>query len=156
MTGAWANKPISLYGRNSASGTYGYFKKKALFKGDYKDSVKEQPGSASVVLGVTEDKAGIGYSGIGYKTSGVKAISLSKEEGGTKYEPNYSNVMNGKYPLGRMLYVNVVKEPNRPLPTLVKEFLKYVLSKEGQEIVIKDGYLPLTAEIVKQQLALLD
>lgn len=156
LTGAWANKPISLYGRNSASGTYGYFKKKALFKGDYKDSVKEQPGSASVVLGVTEDKAGIGYSGIGYKTSGVKAISLSKKEGGTKYEPNYANVMNGKYPLGRMLYVNVVKEPNKPLPTLVKEFLKYVLSKEGQEIVIKDGYLPLTAEIVKQQLALLD
>lgn len=156
LTGAWANKPISLYGRNSASGTYGYFKKKALFKGDYKDSVKEQPGSASVVLGVTEDKAGIGYSGIGYKTSGVKAIALSKTEGGTKYEPNYANVMNGKYPLGRMLYVNVVKEPNKPLPTLVKEFLKFVLSKEGQEIVIKDGYLPLTAEIVKQQLALLD
>lgn len=156
LTGRWANKPISLYGRNSASGTYGYFKKKALFKGDYKDSVKEQPGSASVVLGVTEDKAGIGYSGIGYKTSGVKAIALSKKEGGTMYEPNYANVMNGKYPLGRMLYVNVVKEPNKPLPTLVKEFLKFVLSKEGQEIVIKDGYLPLTAEIVKQQLALLD
>ncbi|MBN1958334.1 MAG: phosphate ABC transporter substrate-binding protein [Desulfuromonadales bacterium] len=156
LKGEWANKPISLYGRNSASGTYGYFKGKALFKGDYKDSVKEQPGSASVVLGVTEDKAGIGYSGIGYKTSGVKAISLSKEKGGTAYEPNYANVMNGKYPLGRMLYINVVKEPNKPLPTLVKEFLKYALSKEGQEIVIKDGYLPLTAEIVKQQLALLD
>lgn len=156
LSGTWANKPISLYGRNSASGTYGYFKKKALFKGDYKDSVKEQPGSASVVLGVTEDKAGIGYSGIGYKTSGVKAIALSKKKGGTKYEPNYANVMNGKYPLGRMLYVNVVKEPNKPLPTLVKEFLKFVLSKEGQEIVIKDGYLPLTAEIVQEQLALLD
>lgn len=156
LTGEWANKPLSLYGRNSASGTYGYFKGKALFKGDYKDTVKEQPGSASVVLGVTEDKAGVGYSGIGYKTSGVKAISLSKKDGGTKYEPNYANVMNGKYPLGRMLYVNVAKEPNKPLPTLVKEFLKFVLSKEGQAIVIKDGYLPLTAEIVEQQLALLD
>ncbi len=156
LSGTWANKPISLYGRNSASGTYGYFKKKALFKGDYKDSVKEQPGSASVVLGVTEDKAGIGYSGIGYKTSGVKAIALSKKKDGTKYAPNYANVMNGKYPLGRMLYVNVVKEPNKPLPTLVKEFLKFVLSREGQEIVIKDGYLPLTAEIVQKQLALLD
>ncbi|MDX2493687.1 MAG: phosphate ABC transporter substrate-binding protein [Desulfuromusa sp.] len=156
LKGEWANKPISLYGRNSASGTYGYFKGKALFKGDYKDTVKEQPGSASVVLGVTEDKSGIGYSGIGYKTSGVKAIALGKRDGDTQYEPNYANVMNGKYPLGRLLYVNVVKEPNKPLPTLVKEFLKFVLSKEGQEIVIKDGYLPLTAEIVKQQLALLD
>ncbi|PLX80390.1 MAG: phosphate-binding protein [Desulfuromonas sp.] len=156
LKGEWANKPISLYGRNSASGTYGYFKKHALFKGDYKDSVKEQPGSASVVLGVTEDKAGIGYSGIGYKTSGVKAIALGKKDGDKQYEPSYENVLQGKYPLGRLLYINVVKEPNRPLPKLVEEFLKFVLSKEGQEIVVKDGYLPLTAEVAKKQLALLD
>lgn len=156
LTGEWANKQISLYGRNSASGTYGYFKKHALFKGDYKDSVKEQPGSASVVLGVTEDKAGIGYSGIGYRTSGVKAISLSKKNGEQQYAPTYENVMHGKYPLGRMLYINVAKEPNKPLPTLVKEFLKFVLSKEGQKIVVKDGYLPLTAKLAKQQLALFD
>jgi phosphate transport system substrate-binding protein len=156
LTGEWANKPVSLYGRNSASGTYGYFKSKALFKGDYKDTVKEQPGSASVVLGVTEDKAGAGYSGIGYRTSGVKAIALGKKDGDTQYEPNYENVLNGKYPLGRLLYIYVAKEPNRPLPTLVKEFLKYALSKEGQEIVVKDGYLPLTAAVAKKQLALLD
>ncbi|MEN8686950.1 MAG: phosphate ABC transporter substrate-binding protein [Desulfuromonadales bacterium] len=155
LTGDWAQMPISLYGRNSASGTYGYFKSKALFKGDYKDTVKEQPGSASVVLGVTEDKGGLGYSGIGYKTSGVKAIALSKK-GGEAYEPNYDNVLSGKYPLGRLLYVYVVKEPNKPLPKLVKEFLKFVLSKEGQEIVIKDGYLPLTAEVAAKQAALLD
>jgi len=156
LKGEWANKPVSLYGRNSASGTYGYFKKHALFKGDYKDTVKEQPGSASVVLGVTEDKGGIGYSGIGYKTSGVKAIALSKKNGEKTFEPNYDNVMHGKYPLGRMLYINVAKEPNKPLPTLVKEFLKFALSKEGQQIVVKDGYLPLTAAIAKKQLALLD
>ena len=156
LTGEWANKPVSLYGRNSASGTYGYFKKKALFKGDYKDTVKEQPGSASVVLGVTEDKGGVGYSGIGYKTSGVKAIALGKKDGDNQYEPNYENVLNGKYPLGRLLYIYVAKEPNKQLPTLVKEFLKYALSKEGQEIVVKDGYLPLTAEVAKKQLALLD
>ena len=155
LTGEWSNKPISLYGRNSASGTYGYFKDKALFKGDYKDTVKEQPGSASVVLGVTEDKGGLGYSGIGYKTSGVKAIALSKK-GGEAYEPSYDNVLSGKYPLGRLLYVYVAKEPNKPMPKLVKEFLKFVLSKEGQEIVIKDGYLPLTAEVAAQQAALLD
>jgi phosphate transport system substrate-binding protein len=155
LSGDWANMPISLYGRNSASGTYGYFKSKALFKGDYKDTVKEQPGSASVVLGVTEDKGGLGYSGIGYKTSGVKAIALSKK-GGEAYEPSYDNVLSGKYPLGRLLYVYVAKEPNKPMPKLVKEFLKFVLSKEGQEIVIKDGYLPLTAEVAAQQAALLD
>ena len=155
LSGDWASMPISLYGRNSASGTYGYFKEKALFKGDFKDTVKEQPGSASVVLGVTEDKGGMGYSGIGYKTSGVKAIALSKK-GGEAYEPTYENVLSGKYPLGRLLYIYVAKEPNKPLPKLVKEFLKFALSKEGQEIVLKDGYLPLTAEVAAQQMALLD
>jgi phosphate transport system substrate-binding protein len=155
LKGEYAMMPISIYGRNSASGTYGYFKKHALFKGDYKDTVKEQPGSASVVQSVTEDKGGIGYSGIGYKTSGVKAIALSKKDGDTAYEPTYENVLNGKYPLGRMLYIYVVKKPNEPLPKLVEEFLRFVLSKEGQKIVVKDGYLPLPAKVAEQQLEML-
>ncbi|WP_256502072.1 PstS family phosphate ABC transporter substrate-binding protein [Desulfuromonas sp. KJ2020] len=154
VTGSLANMPISLYGRNSASGTYGYFKDHALFKGDYKDIVKEQPGSASVVLSVTEDKSGIGYSGIGYLTSGVKAIALS-EKGGPAYEPTYENVLSGKYPLGRMLYLYVAKKPNEPLPKMLEEFIKFVLSKEGQEVVVKDGYLPLPAKAAQQQLDLL-
>lgn len=151
LKGEYATMPISVYGRNSASGTYGYFKKHALFKGDYKDSVKEQPGSASVVQSITEDKGSIGYSGIGYKTSGVKAIALSKKDGETAYPPTYENVLQGKYPLGRMLYVYVVKKPNEPLPKLVEEFIRFVLSKEGQKIVVKDGYLPLPAKIAEQQ-----
>lgn len=153
LKGSWASQPLSLYGRNSASGTYGYFKEHALFKGDYKDQVKEQPGSASVVLSVTEDRAGIGYSGIGYKTSGVRAIALSEKDGAPAYVPSYENVLAGKYPLGRMLYLYVAKKPNEPLPKLVEEFLKYVLSKEGQEVVVKDGYLPLPAKVVEDQLA---
>ena len=156
MSADWKKRNIQIYGRNSVSGTYGYFKKKALCKGDYKNNVNEQPGSASVVQSVSTSLNGIGYSGIGYKTSGVKAIALGKKKDDAQYEPTYANVMAGKYPLGRMLYINVVKEPNRPLPTLVKEFLKFALSKEGQEIVIKDGYLPLTADLVKKELAKLD
>ncbi len=140
----WRNKPISMYGRNSASGTYGYFKKKALCKGDYKDTVKEQPGSASVVQGITEDLAGIGYSGIGYKTSGVKAVQLAKRVGRCA-APSLENVISGRYPLGRYLYLYVNKQPNKSLDPLRKEFLFYVLSKEGQRIVVKDGYLPLPA-----------
>ena len=155
VKGSLANMPISLYGRNSASGTYGFFKENALYKGDFKDTVKEQPGSASVVLGVTEDKTAMGYSGIGYKTSGVKAIALSAKDGQPAYEPNYENVLTGKYPLGRLLYLYVAKEPNKPLPPLVKEFLTFVLSKEGQEVVVKDGYLPLTAAVASKQLELL-
>ncbi|HAD05212.1 MAG: phosphate-binding protein [Desulfuromonadales bacterium GWD2_61_12] len=156
LTGSLGARPLSIYGRNSASGTYGFFKEHALKKGDYKDTVKEQPGSASVVLGVTEDLAGIGYSGIGYKTSGVKALALGEKPGAKIYAPTYENVLEGKYPLGRLLYIYVAKKPNQPLSPLVKEFLKYALSQEGQEIVVKDGYLPLTAEIAKKQLDILE
>jgi len=147
LAGAWASSPISLYGRNSASGTYGFFKKKALCRGDYKDTVKEQPGSASVVQGISEDKNGVGYSGIGYTTSGVWTVPLAKK-GIRHVEPAYENVLGGKYPLARFLYVYVNKEPNKPLDPLVQEFLKFVLSKEGQEIVVKDGYYPMSAALV--------
>ena len=155
LKGKFARLPLSLFGRNSASGTYGYFKKHALFKGDYKDSVKEQPGSASVVLAVTEDLGGVGYSGIGYRTSGVRAVPLAKKTGDKAYEPTYANVLSGKYPLGRMLYLNVAKKPHQPLPKVVAEFIRFALSKEGQQIVVKDGYLPLPAKIAAQQLALI-
>ena len=153
LTGKWQQAPMSLYGRNSASGTYGYFKEKALFKGDYKDSVKEQPGSASVVMGVTEDENGIGYSGIGYMTSGVKPLALSKKKGEAAHEANYENVLSGSYPLSRTLFIYVAKEPNKPLPPQTAEFLKYLLSKAGQEIVVKDGYLPLPAKVIEKELA---
>lgn len=151
LRGEWANRPISTYGRNSASGTYGYFKKKALFKGDYKNTVKEQPGSASVVQGVTEDRFGIGYSGIGYKTSGVRAVPLVKK-GNAYKEAVIENVLNGSYPLARFLYVYINKKPGKPLDPLILEFVKYILSKEGQEVVIKDGYIPLPASIIEQEL----
>lgn len=152
----WTALPLSLYGRNSASGTYAFFKETALYKGDFKDSVKEQPGSASVVMGISEDKQGIGYSGIGYTTSGVRALAIAKNDGAEAYEPTYENVLSGKYPLGRMLYVYIAKSPNEPLSPITREFLRYVLSKAGQEVVVKDGYLPLPAKLAEKQLALLD
>jgi phosphate transport system substrate-binding protein len=142
--------PISMYGRNSASGTYGYFKEHTLCKGDYKDSVKEQPGSASVVQGVTEDKGAIGYSGIGYVTSGVKPLKLGMKPGECAV-PNLTNVLNKTYPLGRFLYIYVNKKPNEALDPLRLEFLKYVLSQEGQQVVVKDGYDPLPANIDAEQ-----
>lgn len=152
---AISQHPISIYGRNSASGTYGYFKKHALFKGDYKDSVKEQPGSSSVVMAITEDEAGIGYSGIGYKTSGVKVLKLSKK-GGEPVDASAENVFTKKYPLGRMLLIYVDKQPNQKMNKTVEEFMRYILSKEGQEIVVKGGYIPLPAKLVDKQLEVLN
>lgn len=147
LTGAWADRDIQIFGRNSVSGTYGYFKKVALFKGDYKNSVNEQPGSASVVQSVSTSLNGIGYSGIGYKTSSVRAIPLAKEEGGEMIAATPDNAATGKYPLSRFLYVYVNKEPNKPLAPLEREFVKMVLSKMGQEVVVKDGYVPLPAKV---------
>jgi len=156
MKDDWANRPISLYGRNSASGTYGFFKEHALFKGDFKDQVKEQPGSASVVQGVSEDRFGIGYSGIGYKTSGVIALPLAKNEKDTFHSADYENVLSGKYPLARFLNIYINKSPNDPLNPLLKEFLKFVFSYEGQDVVIKDGYLPLPKKVVDEELKKLE
>ncbi len=152
LTGDWARKPISLYGRNSASGTYGFFKSTALKKGDYKDTVKEQPGSASVVQGITEDMAGIGYSGIGYRTSGVKIVPLAAKPGEPTIAGEYENVVKGDYPLGRFLNLYIVQEPGKPLDPIVREFVRFIFSKEGQEIVVKDGYYPLTAEVCAEEL----
>jgi phosphate transport system substrate-binding protein len=153
LTGDWANRPISLYGRNAASGTYGFFREFALKNGDYKDTVKEQPGSASVVQGVTEDRFGIGYSGIGYKTSGVKVVPIAETEKGPFSDGSYEDVTSGKYPLWRFLYIYANKAPNRPLDPLVGEFLKLVYSKEGQEAVVKDGYMPLSAKLAQAETA---
>ncbi|MBL8112862.1 MAG: phosphate ABC transporter substrate-binding protein [Acidobacteria bacterium] len=152
LTGEWAKKPISIYGRNSASGTYGYFKEVALSGGDYRSNVKEQPGSSSVVQGIAEDKFAIGYSGIGYTTSGVKSLKLSETDGGEAFGESYENVLSKKYPLSRYLYVYVNKAPNKPLDPLVGEYLRYILSKEGQEIVVKDGYFPIPAKVVTEEL----
>lgn len=149
LSGAWASRPFSLYGRNSASGTYGMFKEIALKKGDYKDTVKEQPGSSSVVQGVASDVGGIGYSGIGYKTSGVKAIAIGEDDKNL-YEPSMENSLAGDYPLARFLYVYVNKKPNDPLDQLTLEFIKFVLSKTGQEIVVKDGYYPLPSAVADE------
>jgi phosphate transport system substrate-binding protein len=156
LTDSWKELPVSAYGRNAASGTYAYFKEHVLGKGDFKDTVKEQPGSAAVINGVAKDRAGIGYSGIGYKTSEVRAVAISKDAKTKPAEPSFENALNGSYPLGRTLYIYVAKKPGEPLPPLVKEFLKYVLSKEGQEIVVKDGYGQLPTRTIEKNLKGLD
>lgn len=152
LTGSLADQSIQLFGRNSVSGTYGYFKSVALCKGDYKNSVNEQPGSASVVQSVSTSINGIGYSGIGYKTASVRALPLSRE--GTDYvAATPENATNGTYPLARFLYVYVNKKPGQELAPLEREFVKLVLSRVGQEVVVKDGYIPLPLKVVEKQMA---
>lgn len=151
LTGDWANRPISLYGRNSASGTYGFLKEHALAKGDFRATVKEQPGSSSVVLGIAGDLYALGYSGIGYASAGVRALPLGEAEE-SLFDATPENAINGDYPLARFLVIYVNKKPGQPMDLLTQEFLAYVLSKAGQEIVVKDGYFPLPAQVVAEEL----
>lgn len=156
VKGQLKDKSLQLYGRNSVSGTYGYFKTVALCKGDYKSSVNEQPGSSSVVQSVASSLNAIGYSGIGYKSAGVKALPISKRPKRRYIPPTVRNVLTGKYPLTRSLYIYVNNEPGIGVEPVVKEFMKMVLSKNGQEIVLKDGYIPLTKRMIEKQLKRLD
>jgi len=156
LTGNYTSKPIVMFGRNSASGTYGYFKEHTLGKGDFKDEVKEQPGSAAVVQGVSEDRNALGYSGMGYLTSGVRMVPLSEKDGGEVYPGTPENIYSGKYPLSRYLNLYVAKDPKKGLDPLVKEFIRFIYSKEGQETVIKDGFLPMLAKDAVKELELLD
>lgn len=149
LDGAWKERDLQLFGRNSVSGTYGYFKSVALCKGDFKNSVNEQPGSASVVQSVSTSVNGIGYSGIGYRTSSVRTVPLSKG-GEAPVEANGKNSVDGSYPLARFLYVYINKNPNQPLSPLEREFIKLVFSRQGQEVVMKDGYIPLPAVVVER------
>lgn len=153
LTGDWANRSLSLFGRNSASGTYGFFKEHTLKNGDYKDEVKEQPGSASVVQGVTVDRYAIGYSGIGYATSGVRAVPIAEKPGASCVEATAENAYSGKYPLARFLYVYVNKAPGKGLDPLMREFVKFMFTRQGQEVVIKDGYFPVPNSIAKEELS---
>ena len=148
LDGQWENRDIQLYGRNSVSGTYGYFKEQALCKGDFKSGVNEQPGSASVVQSISQSLNAIGYSGIGYRTSSVRTVPLAAEEGSEYIDATPENAVSGEYPLARFLYVYVNKAPNKELAPLEREFVKLMLSKEGQEVVFKDGYVPMPKRVV--------
>ncbi|MEH0673758.1 phosphate ABC transporter substrate-binding protein PstS family protein [Vibrio scophthalmi] len=147
----WAKRAIQMFGRNSVSGTYGYFKNNALCGGDFKNNVNEQPGSASVVQSVASAINTIGYSGVGYQVSGVKLLPIAKE-GEDYIAPSYQNILTGRYPLSRYLYVYVNKHPDKPLPPIEREFIRFIYSKQGQALVSKDGYVPLSPEIAQQEL----
>jgi len=153
LSGDWGSRAISIYGRNSVSGTYGFYKEVALCRGDFRKTVQEQPGSASVVQSVTTGLNAIGYSGIGYKTSGVRALPIGPKDSNAYVEPDAANAVSGKYPLARVLYVYANKRPNQPLAPLEREFFKMVLSKEGQTVVVRDGFVPMPAKMAADAVA---
>jgi len=152
LTGEWVTKPIAIYGRNSLSGTYEFFKSTVLYNGDYKEVVKQQPGSAEVVQNIANDKFAIGYSGLGYKTEGVRTVPLAAYYGAKCYDTTAEATYSGKYPVARYLYIYLNKKPDEPLDPLRAEFIKYILSKDGQTLTEEGGYFPITNEIREHDL----
>lgn len=144
LTGEWSKAPISLYGRNSLSGTYEFFKEMALYGGDYKAEVKQQPGSEAVIEGVASDRFGIGYSGIGYKTEGVRTVPLAPNSGAACSATSAEAAYSAKYRLTRYLYIYLNKKPNQPLESLISEFVKFVVSKNGQTQTEIGGFYSIT------------
>ena len=144
LKGEWADKPISLYGRLPNSGTYGYFKEHVLLGGDFKDSVKEQPGSSTVVDGVASERYALGYSGFGYRRNEVRAVPLTTDEAPEPVPAEALFAYSGEYPLARDLLVYINHRPGGRLDSLRREFIRYIYSREGQRSVIEDGYLPVT------------
>ncbi len=147
LGGEWKNRPIRLYGRNEASGTYGYFKENALREGDYKNSVASLGGSSAVIQAVGTDEAGIGYSGMGYKSENVKIVAIAPRGKSQHIEASPGNL--DTYPLARFLYVYVNYRPNSQLPPLRAEFIRYMYSTQGQSVVIQDGYIPVSPKVAQ-------
>lgn len=152
LPGSWQSQKIQKFGRNSVSGTYGFFKQAGLCDGDFKNSVNEQPGSGSVVQAISGSLYGIGYSGIGYRTSSVRAVPIAREAGAPYITATATNSMSGDYPLARFLLVYINKKPNVDLPPLEREFIRFILSSTGQESVLKDGYIPLPQAVIESTL----
>ena len=153
---AWADKPVAVYGRNEASGTYGFFKERALGGRDFRDTVRVQQGSSGVVQAVGTDLYAMGYSGIGYRTAAVRPLALAGGGSEAYVEPTYEAALDGSYPLARALFVYVNYDARTGLDPLRAEFVKVMLSRQGQEAVIKDGYYPITAEMASDDRARLN
>lgn len=156
LGGEWANQRVSVYGRNSVSGTYGVFRNIALGGGDFDGArYQEMPGSSAVTQAIGEDRFGIGYSGIGYLTADTRTVPISAEHGGEFFQPSMENCLTGDYPIFRVLYLYVNKNPREEIDTLTGEFLRYVLSLQGQQDVVRAGFFPLPASVVEENRNLL-
>jgi phosphate transport system substrate-binding protein len=170
LSGEWADKPIHLYGY-SIDSAYAAFFSQAVMKGSVKwncdrfegfDNISAQDGKTlqageQSVKALSRDKYGLAYSGIRYQTRDVKTIALAVREGGPYIEPTKANTINRSYPLIRDITMWINRAPGKPVSPLLKEFLRYILSREGQEDVIREGdYLPLTPDVVREQLRKLD
>ena len=155
LTGDWEKSKIELFGRDRKSGTRAFFQEHCLAGGEFAPGVHDEPGAASVILDLSRNQTGIGYSGFGLQSSNVRILPLAEAPGMPFVAPSPKTVTDQSYPLRRVLYLYLDKNPKSALPEVVKEFLTFMMSQEGQEAVIKAGFFPLPAsQVPKNVLAL--
>ncbi len=142
----WADTPIHLYGRDGRSGTAAFFREHVCEGADFHPTMTKSAGSASVVVDIMKDRYGIGFSGIGYRTSAVRPVPLASASGMRYVEPTIQSIMDGSYPLRRTLYLYVNRPPKGPASPAVVEFVKFAVSLQGQQVVLNHGYFPLATE----------
>lgn len=157
LRGVWQARPVAAYGRNPASGTYAFFRQRALCNDDFQNQVQQLPGAAAVVRAVSLSINGLGYSGFGQQIAGVKMLAVSKEPGTPALVPSAEHALSGAYPLARLLFIYLNKAPEQPLPQAEREFIRFILSAKGQQLLLNDGLVPIPAELrmqVSQELGL--
>ena len=146
----WETALIQAYGRDRRSGTRAFFQEHVLAGGEFKSTLQEEPGAASVILALSRDQLGIGYSGIGLQTSNVRILPVAENEGMPLITPSAATVADKSYPLRRLLYLYLDKDPSSAVSAAVQEFLAFVKSREGQESVVRAGFYPLPMDQVEK------
>ncbi len=149
---------VNRYGRDKTSGTFAAFRDMGLLGTKQRSDVHSQPGSMSVVIEVGTDEAGIGYASTGYanRSKKVRVVPLARREGEPFVAPTNDTVESGEYPLRRELYLYAMPEQNGSLSPAVKEFITFVLSRDGQEAAKDEGLFPLPARMIMQALRKLE
>jgi phosphate transport system substrate-binding protein len=160
LKGEWADKPIALWGLIRPNGIANFIQARVMANGEYKSGINERTTVGSlaaldaIAQGVAADRYAIGYAGFGNLIPGVKAVALAENDGGPYYKGTFDEVVTHTYPLSRHIYVYINRGPNQPIDPKIREFLDYILSKDGQDAVVKEGiFLPLSASAVKQERA---
>jgi ABC-type phosphate transport system substrate-binding protein len=155
LGGEWAARPIAIYMPARVAPNATSMQVMALQGGAWSSNVHE--GSiAETAAAIARDPNAIGFGGFEEGGPGIKALAVARDEGGPYVEGTAPNASSGRYPLTRYMYIRMNRKPGEHLPMQVKEFLRYILSREGQEPILYSGYFPLTAAEVKEELAKLD
>ena len=160
LKGEWADKPLKVWGIQPWNGFEEFIRQRVLSKdgrrGEWRADLNTEKVVFPMAQNVAVDRYAIGYSGVAYLDASVKVLPISVSPGGPFVAPTYENVALATYPLSRLVYFNVNKAPGKRLPPALDEFLRFVLSKEGQQVVLDHArYLPLRAFQVNESLSAL-